>query len=74
MTQRILETKAYEGLRAETLKGMVNQNLATDLSTLTADAKAKLQFETESMTAVLFDKGWDLVTDWDTMTHTWRAR
>ena len=74
MTQRILETKAYEGLRAETLKDMVIQNLATDLSTLTADAKAKLQFETESMEAVLFDKGWDLVTDWDTMTHTWRAR
>lgn len=73
--RRILNEKPYHGVSADTLKKRVDQNTAIIMSgSLTDEAKDSLMFETESMLSVLFNKGWDNVTNWETMQHSWVKR
>tara|TARA_R100001015_G_C4540145_1_gene104371 strand:- start:108 stop:332 length:225 start_codon:yes stop_codon:yes gene_type:complete len=73
--KRILNEKPFQKVSADTLKKRVDQNTAIIVSgSLTDEAKQNLMFETESMLAVLFDKGWNNVTDWETMKHCWVKR
>tara|TARA_R100001440_G_scaffold7442_1_gene14581 strand:- start:3102 stop:3464 length:363 start_codon:yes stop_codon:yes gene_type:complete len=66
--------ESFKGFKTETLKKWVNENLTVDLNTLTEHGKQEIMFLTEAMECALFHKGWDLDTDWETMTHTWRER
>ena len=67
-------TEAFKGFKAESLKKLVIQNLSVDVETLTQHGKEILFHNTEAMEMALHSMGWDLVTDWETMTHSWVRR
>ena len=67
-------TEAFKSFKPESLKKLVDQNLSIDTDTLTQHGKEILFHNTEAMEMALHDMGWDLVTDWETMTHSWVRR